>query len=107
MAKASLSTCSMRITQRRVQENISKATSANVHRLVGNISEDDSVGIDASIGRLLPDHGLTIWREAQQPQHALWYSFQHVAPARSETGMSYLQVNQCDALSMLTAGERI
>ena len=80
-------TCGMRITEGGVQENISQATSTDVHRLVGDVCEDDPVGVHTSVGCLLADHGLTIRWEAQQPQHALWYSFQHIAPARSEGGV--------------------
>ena len=60
-------TCSVGITERCVQENVSEATAPDVHRLVGNISEDDAVRIYTTHDSLLPNLGLTIRRKAQQP----------------------------------------
>jgi len=55
------------ITEGGVQEDIPQTTAPDVHGLVGHISEDDPVGIHASVVSFLADHGLAIWREAQQP----------------------------------------
>lgn len=60
-------TCSVGITERCVQENVSKAAAPDVHWLVGNISEDDAAGVHAAHDSLLPDLGLTIRWKAQQP----------------------------------------
>jgi len=51
-----------------------------VHGLVGHISEDDPVGIHASVVSFLSDHGLAIWRETQQPQYAVRHALQDIAP---------------------------
>ena len=74
-------TCGVCVTQGGVQEDIPQATAPDVHGLVGHISEDDPVGIHASVVSLLADHGLPIWREAQQPQYAVRYTLQNVTPA--------------------------
>ena len=76
----------MGVTQGSVQENISKAAAPDVNWLVGYISEDDPVGIHSPVSSLLPDHGLAVWRKAQQPQHAVWYTLQNIAPALMDKG---------------------
>lgn len=84
------------ITQGRVQENIPQAAAADVHRLVCNVCEDDPVGIQPSIGSFPPNHGLAIWREAQQPQHAVRHSFEDVAPATQTVLDCYTQLVNTD-----------
>lgn len=60
-------TCGVCVTKRGVQKDVSETTSPDVHGFVGDVSEDDAAGIHAPHGSFLPDLGLTIWRESQQP----------------------------------------
>ena len=75
-------TSRMRVTQRRVQEDIGNAAAPNVDGLGRDVREDDAVGVDAPAGRLSPDARLPVGREAQQPQHRLRDAPQDVAPRR-------------------------
>ena len=73
-------TSGVRITQRRVQEDIRDATAPDVDGLGRDVCEDDAIGIDAPSGCLGPNARLAVWREAQQPQHRLRDAPQDVAP---------------------------
>ena len=62
-------TSGVRITQRRVQEDICDAAAPDVDGLGRDVCEDDAIGVDAPSSRLGPDARLAVRREAQQPQH--------------------------------------
>lgn len=71
----------MSITQRSVQEDIAQATPPDMDRLVGDVSEDDAVGVHPPGVGLLPNHGLPVWRESQQPQNTVRHALQDITPA--------------------------
>ena len=57
-------TSGVRITQRRVQEDVRNAAAPDVDGLGRNVCEDDAIGVDTPGGRLGPDARLAVRREA-------------------------------------------
>ena len=57
-------TCGVCVTEGGVQEDVSQAAAPDVDRFVGNVSEDDPIGVHPALDSLLSNHGLPIRREA-------------------------------------------
>ena len=62
-ARGMVPTSGVRITQRRVQENIGNAAAPDVDGLGRDVRKDDAVGVDATAGRLGPDARLPVGRK--------------------------------------------
>lgn len=72
------------ITERRVKADISQLATSHMLLFWGNRGEDDAVGRQAHVLGILLDVGLTHSWEAQQPENAVWHTFQNLK-MRKET----------------------
>lgn len=66
------------ITERRVEADISQLATSNMLLFRGNRGEYDAAGRQAHALGILLDVGLTHSWEAQQPENAVWHTFQNL-----------------------------
>lgn len=68
----------MAIAERRVKADIGQLATPYMLLFRGNRGEDDAVGRQAHVLGILLDVRLTHSREAQQPENAVWHTFQNL-----------------------------